>query len=252
MVTPELIAAIRPEWEAARADAGFAEADVRLYPFPGAQSADGSHAYYFVPGQDLVQSEKFPDELGGQLQDANEHRDSHRIAIWVEAPTVALGAKLRHELEHARQFAAHGKPLFNLNDLVLATLAERVGGLPGGGVLYNLNPMEVDANAASARFAWVRYGEDVCREHCAENSEYGALFRSLTPAAPLESLPLRMLTFLFEFADLTELVATRNNRAFVDVLDEQWPGAALTWASLQALELGPPPPAGNDGAQSAE
>jgi hypothetical protein len=147
MVTPELVAAIRPEWEAARADAGFAETDARLYPFAGIQSADGDHPYYFVPGHDLVQSEKFPDELGGRLQDANEHRDSHRIAISVGAPTVALGAKLRHELEHARQFDAHGKPLFNLNDLALATLSERVGGLPGGGVLYNLNPMEIDANA---------------------------------------------------------------------------------------------------------
>lgn len=253
MVTPKLIAAVRPEWEAARADAGFAEVDMRLYPFAGVQSTDGSHAYYFVPGQDLVQSEKFPDELGRQLQDANEHRDSHRIAIWVEAPTVALGAKLRHELEHARQFDAHGKPLFNLNDVVLATLSERVGSLPGGGVLYNLNPMEIDANAASARFAWSRFGEEVCREHCAERSDYGALFRSLTPPAPLETLPLRMLTFLFEFADLAELVAVRNDRAFADILDEQWPGAAATWESLQGLELDAPQPAGADGgAQGVE
>lgn len=241
MIDPEQVNALTPEWEAALADAGFAANQVRLYPFPGEMSGNGNRAYYFSPGLRIFNDADFPDDLGAQLADANRRLDRHRIAVWMDSPTPVLGAKLRHELEHARQWDAHGKPLFNLNDLTLAALAERVGGLPGGGLLYNLNPMETDANAASARFAWERYGEEECRPLCEPSADYGALFRSLTPPPPLEALPKRMLLFLQQFADACERYAERAERPFTELLDEAWPGATATWETLDELTVEPPP-----------
>jgi hypothetical protein len=113
---------------------------LRLYPVPGERSAAGFHAYYFLPGQELHYDSNFPDELGGQLADANDCRERHRVTAWVDAPTPVLGAKLRHELEHARQYGVHGKLLFDLNDLIGAVLTEKLDELLGGGMLYNANP----------------------------------------------------------------------------------------------------------------
>ncbi|MFN2470571.1 MAG: hypothetical protein ABR583_06205 [Gaiellaceae bacterium] len=101
-------------------------------------------------------------------------------------------------------------------------------------------PIEIDANAASARFAWQRYGADVCRPLCEPVTHNGALFRSHTPPAPLETLPKRMLAFLLQFADLCERVAARRGRPFADLLEEAWPGAAEVWAALDEIALGPP------------
>lgn len=69
---------LRAEWQAALADSGFEVKQVRLYPFPGHQSKNGNHAYYFTPGQRLYYDADFPDDAGGQLEDANKHRDRHR------------------------------------------------------------------------------------------------------------------------------------------------------------------------------
>jgi hypothetical protein len=226
---------LEEEWHAALDDAGFEVDQVRLYPFVGAQSEAGSRAYYFTPGQEIHYDPKFPDEAGGQIEDANNHRDRHRIAVWYEAPTPVLGSKLRHELEHARQVESHTNSIFNLNDLILAVLGVKLAGLEGGGRLYNANPMEVDANAASARFAWDRYGEEKVRELA--GSDDGALFRSLTPAGPLETLPKRMLAFLFQFHDLCDAFAGEVGRPFVTLLDEAWPGMAEPWRALQAIEV---------------
>jgi hypothetical protein len=146
-----------------------------------------------------------------------------------------LGAKIRHELEHARQWDAFGKQAFDLNDLILQVMARKVGGLRGGGRLYNLNPLEVDANAAAAKFAWARYGEEVARGFIDEEHEDAVLFRSLTGPAPQETLPIRCACFLFQFVDLCEMEAAARDRPFADLIDEAWPGMAGTWQRLQEL-----------------
>lgn len=235
---------LQAEWQAALADSGFEVKRVRLYPFPGQQSENGNHAYYFTPGQRLYYDADFPDEAGGQLEDANKHRDRHRIAAWIDAPAPIVGAKLRHELEHARQVETFGNRIFDLNDLVLAVLLMKLEGLRGNGQLYNANPLEVDANAAAARFAFARYGEEVARELADPESEAGfkngVLFRSLTPPAPIETLPKRMLAFLFQFADLCGLYASRRERPFAELLGEAWPGMAEAWQTLVSLEIRAP------------
>jgi hypothetical protein len=208
----EALKVLQEEWHSALDDAGLEVAQVRLYPFPGEASEDGSQAYHFAPGQELHYDPKFPDEAGCAIEDANKHRDKHRVAVWRDAPTPVLGAKLRHELEHAVQVEAHTNRIYDLNDLVLAVLGVKLADLTGGGQLYNAIPMEVDANAASARFAWNRYGEEMTREladPASDLGKHGVLFRSMTPAAPVETLPARTLSFLFQFHDLCALLAEK-------------------------------------------
>jgi hypothetical protein len=232
---------LKAEWLAALDDAAFAVEQVRLYPFLG-EPAAGNHAFYITPGQKVRFDPNFPDNVGGQIEDANEHLDHHRIAVWYDAPRRAvLGAQLRHELEHARQQAAHGNKIFDLNDLILSVLGVKLEGLKGGGQLYNANPIEVDANAASARFAWSRYGERKARALANPNTElglkYGVLFRSLTASTPLETLPKRMLVFLFQFNDLCVAFAQKVGRPFEEMLAEAWPAMPEAWGKLQEIEI---------------
>jgi hypothetical protein len=89
------------------------------------------------------------EELGGEL-------GLHRIAIWRDLPQPVIGALLRHELEHAKQWEAHGMGLFRLHDVIKVALWRKVDSLPFGGLVINFAPIEIDANAAAAQFAWSR------------------------------------------------------------------------------------------------
>jgi hypothetical protein len=234
----ERLEEIQPEWEAAVADAGFEIKQVRLYPFPGERSEDGAHAFYIVPGHRVSRVPNFPDDLGAQIEDANRHLNHHRVAVWVETDAPVLGAKLRHELEHARQFDDFGEKLFDLNDLMSLVISHKIGGLSGGGRLYNFKPTEVDANAAAARFAWEKYGEDEATKRLeAEDEDGAALFRSHTGPASIETLPRRLLCFLGQFPDLCELEAQRQKRTFPELLDEAWPGMGTAWQTLLQIEI---------------
>src|SRR5205823_4527127 len=98
-------------------------APTALHSFPTRRSSDletGVHAYHFAPGQRIFQCSEFPDHLGGQIEDANRHVDRHRIAVWVDAETPVLGAKLRHELEHRSE--EHTSELQSLAYLVCRLL----------------------------------------------------------------------------------------------------------------------------------
>lgn len=253
MMNKQELRTLQEEWHAALDDVGFDVKQVRLYPFPGEKSEAGNHAYYFTPGQRLHDDANFPDKAGGQTEDANKHRDRHRIAAWVDAPAPILGARLRHELEHASQVEGFGNRILDLNDLVLGVLWMKLEGLRGNGQLYNAIPLEVDANAAAARFAFARYGDDVAREMAdpenAAGFKDGVLFRSLTPPAPIATLPKRMLAFLFQFADLCALYAARRERPFVELLDEAWAGMAQGWQVLDALEIEASGPAATGGSR---
>jgi hypothetical protein len=231
----ERLEELAPEWEAALADADFDAKQVRFYPFPGDRSEDGFQAYYFVPGQKLYRSQQFPDDLGGQIADANKHLNRHRIAAWIDTDLPVLGAKLRHELEHARQHDAFGDKLYDLNDLIAQVFAHKLRGLKGGARLYNFNPIELDANAAAARFAWERYGEQEAKQRLEGVGEDAVLFRSLTGPAPIETLPKRLLCFLAQFPDLCEMEAEARDKPFDELLDKAWPGFGESWNALAEL-----------------
>jgi hypothetical protein len=102
----------------------------------------------------------------------------HRIVVWSDQDPVLLAAKMRHELEHARQYDSHGPPLFGLHQLASAVLDVKVRGLTGGGFVYGSIPTEVDANAAAARYVNARYPADAERLLNARH-EASNLLRSL-------------------------------------------------------------------------
>jgi hypothetical protein len=58
-------------------------------------------------------------------------------------------------------------------------ILERVGGLAGGGFLYQVLPGEMDANAASAVFVRDRFGAARIDELLRSGDKDGSAFRSL-------------------------------------------------------------------------
>ena len=83
---------------------------------------------------------------------ANKRRQAYRVSLRSSLSNAGFAAVARHELEHHRQYDTWGtNALQILHERALASMA-KANGLVGGGRLYNRIPMEVDANAAGARF----------------------------------------------------------------------------------------------------
>ena len=83
---------------------------------------------------------------------ANRRRQACRVSLRSTLSNAAFAAVARHELEHHRQYDTWGANALQILDgRALASMA-KANGLVGGGRLYNRIPMEVDANAAGARF----------------------------------------------------------------------------------------------------
>lgn len=149
----------------------------------------------FFPGDELVEEYEFPLDRR-QLEAANRptSRDRHRIAAWLGVEEVPLAAKLRHELEHARQWDACGERFVWFDCRMRDATAKAFGAGRGGGRVYNLFPTEVSANAAAADFVRRAYGEDAAAAR--RNDPHDALlFRNEGGTVPLDLLPRQTLCF---------------------------------------------------------
>jgi hypothetical protein len=73
-----------------------------------------------------------------------------RVAIWRDVDLPVFAGRLRHELEHARQWDRFGRSIFELYDLIRDELLPRKAGDLNGcaGMYVNAIPAEQDANAA--------------------------------------------------------------------------------------------------------
>jgi hypothetical protein len=161
---------------------------------------------------------------------ADDCIDAYRVALHVERPVEGIAALLRHELEHAMQYDADvGQRLHRLYVLAVEVICERVGGLPGGGFLYQLIPVELDANAAAATYVRGRFGEARISMLLAADHPDSAAFRSLVPPPARETLADRMLHFFATIPDLCELRADRERMSFAEILAREWPGADGVW-----------------------
>ena len=228
---------IQEEWHAALSDVQMHESRTCIHVFEGASNRAGEGALWARPGANVPRKQvPLERDDDGFRQFNAEQRDLHRIVVWKDQERVLVAAKMRHELEHARQFDAHGSALFNLYDVANAALDLKVRGLAGGGVVYGSIPTEVDANAAAARFVASRYPEDAERLLGARH-EASNLLRSLTGPEPLRTLPARMVAFLYEYADLGERYFRERNfsTTFEDCVEQLWPGASDAWRALEAL-----------------
>lgn len=213
------------EWRLAVEDAGFDDSEVRLYRFPGRSSPRDQKAAYSSPGHPAIPGSTWP--VGSETE---EDVQRHRIGVWVDAdPTVRLAA-LRHELEHARQFLAHGGAIFTLTKLVSDVIGLRTE--HGWGVLVQTVPIEADAHAAAATLARAHHPAEVERL-LSEKHEDSVILRSISGPEPVETLPKRTVCFAYQYATLCER-GTREHRdmPFAEVLETIWPGAGAFWWTL--------------------
>ncbi len=105
---------------------------------------------YTIPdGDPIFRDPELRAEANGDVQ-----RKLYRVAVWVDDDRALVGARLRHELEHVRQWLELGPALFGLYWLlrghVLEHKARQLRGC--GGSYLNAIPSEQDANAASAHY----------------------------------------------------------------------------------------------------
>ncbi|HEX3804854.1 MAG TPA: hypothetical protein VHV75_18660 [Solirubrobacteraceae bacterium] len=195
-------------WNAALSDSNLPASSVHLLLVPGSAVQDHNKAACYPPGKELI--EEAGDLVSGSvLAEANspEHIDQHRIAIYEdvdEADPVAfaiLAGTLRHELRHAEQRVACGGVLFALDELAEQLVLWKVGGLPGGALLYQSKPIELDANAASARFLHRHFSDVV--EKILEGPD-AALARPNTPPGDLSDLSAKTVAFMFCLREVAE------------------------------------------------
>jgi hypothetical protein len=145
-------------------------------------------------------------------------------------PVVA--AKIRHELEHARQWdLAGGQALYELLDLVYEIGSARFGGLPQSGRFCNLLPPEQDANAAARRFARAQFDENVIAAQLAGDS--AVLFRQSAEPRP-DTLASRLISFAAIWSKTFEERVAHAGRQLHATLALIGPGGSALWNALQA------------------
>jgi hypothetical protein len=194
-------------WHAAREDAGYSATEARCYPFGGRPPGTCHWATYFQPGNAIYRTSCYP-LTPGQVTDSAQYGNAHRVTIFAGARAQEVEALLRHELEHARQRDAYGD-MFSIYEMILETLFNQFGGEAGVGVLYNLVPMEQDANAAAAA---LMYDTESPIPPAVLDGEHGVLFRHPSGPPPMPSLGPRMLAFASIYGGTFETVLQRHKK----------------------------------------
>jgi hypothetical protein len=184
-------------WSAALADAGIDEHDALLFPVSGAMSATGEH------GKTWLRNTQISDQddcvaLADRIVEANGEsgRSKRRVAVWTDHSEEGIAATLRHELEHTVQHEGQGRVLQRLYDEAFDVLCRIAGGVPGSNQLYNMIPMEQDANAAAAVFVRSLFGDARIDALVASGDKHSAMFRSRNELQPGASMRERMERFV--------------------------------------------------------
>jgi hypothetical protein len=116
----------------------------------------------------------------------------HQVVLYTGAPRHVLAAKMRHELEHARQWIAapDGVELFMLHEAAMYGIEDFMGSnRRGSRMLYNIVPHERDANSAAARFMHKRLAAGDIK--CWQESAEAVLFRMDSRRAEPRTVGLR-------------------------------------------------------------
>lgn len=132
-------------WRFALTDAGIPVGQALLF-FGDPESGQGMA----WPRGELLHPDEWLSEHDAKR--ANRRRQAYRVSLRSTLSNAGFAAVARHELEHHRQYDEWGADTLQLlHERALASMA-KANGLVGGGRLYNRIPMEMDANAAGARF----------------------------------------------------------------------------------------------------
>jgi hypothetical protein len=164
-------------------------------------------------------------------------RDSYRITCWLGLPDPVVRAVLRHELEHAKQWRwGGGKLMFQL------ALAERdvmdevsYARLPANGQVYNLVPIELDANGAASRYARQVEGPDRADEYAASIDP--GLFRLRPPPEPYETLALRVICHGAVWPEALEKFFGFYGPPLGGLLDQLVTDGRVLWQRLAADDM---------------
>ncbi len=223
---------LEEQWRLALCDAGVDGEICRLYEFDASETDDGVGAVWFPPGETLDLSAHFPD--AGALDEANSaaHRARHRIGVWPDPRASVIGARMRHELEHAAQWERFGPGIFRLYDIAHSVLAVKAAGLGCAGMYINAIPCEQDANAASAMFLR-RHHTDTISGLC-QDGDARQLACSLMGPEPIATLPARMVAHIWLYRDCCLGLVEEHEQSFDEVLEAAFPRAGAYWRRLDA------------------
>lgn len=225
---------IEQVWLAVLADAGIDASQALLWTFPGSKSErEGWGAVYWTRGLDVCDEGS---DLSAVLSNVNDPKciRAIRVGVWTDRTLEGTAALLRHELEHAQQFALHP------NLPTLCEIAEDVVRLAtDSGRLYNAIPTEVDANAVAAVFVRSRYGDERIDALVSADDADVAVLRRPEANSSGADLPERMLQFLAANPALCAQLASKWGGAddpvstFRRTLDQHaWKGAGSRWQGL--------------------
>jgi hypothetical protein len=221
-----LDAALKVEWAAALADASFRANQISLFMID--EPGTGTGGRWWAPN---VPADDPLDRDQKAKANAQPHIARHRIAVVQPsaddpAEIAFVAAKMRHELEHARQWEASGSDVMTMQHVVrqVVALAEPLQ----FGIHVNRAPLEADANAASSAFARARFPAHVIEE-VAARPDAGPLVRVATPPDDPATLVDRTIDFLFiDYRGACERLET-GGIPFSDWLDDHVAGAGALW-----------------------
>lgn len=231
-------AAAEAEWEPALADAGFTREQARYWLCRGfGEIGEGTGAKWYVPAMDIDDDVFLSPEQKADAE-SDENHLLHRIALFEDhdqenelgdALVAVVGATLRHELEHARQYEAVGKVVIDLDGELDYIIRVKFGGLPGGAAHYNQKPLEQDANAAAAMYLRQHHPEHV---QAILDGPCAHLARSNTPPESPETLLVRTVACLYQYRNLCEERSGDIRFAHrLGIIDKQ---AEALWNQLEA------------------
>lgn len=198
-------------WSEAIADSGLDAA--KLHRFDALRAViEGAGAQWWAPEVSVheppVHLELTEDDAAAAAR--SPLLEKHRVAtapienLEPRVAEAALAAKLRHELEHARQWEICGPEPFMLMQLARQVHARKTGGTIYGTFL-NQMPIEDDANAAASLFVRRLRADSV--EDLSRHEAYAPLVRAALGAANPETLVVRMVGFLFHYRDIVRDLA---------------------------------------------
>ncbi len=232
---------IATEWSAALADARVSVEDYHLIVCGGAPITGPPKAVCFRPGEPLTGA----NNEGGivvteaKLAEANDpaNLNRHRVAVLEdvddedEVALAYLAGVLRHEIQHAlqREVAPHAFDLYPLVDWVLEIASDGDDRLLRE--LFNAQPLEADAHAASSAYLRRRYFSAVERLIDGEDKY---LANQTDPPGAAEHLVRRTVEFLHGFAFIcNDPVVIGRDNTFADILDGYVRGAGDDWRELE-------------------
>lgn len=225
-------AAISEEWEAALADADLDPSTCRLMCLKMAETPTSGH---YPPGRMLGVDDLIDEDVAAALNQP-QNISLHRIVVLRDVPAGESGralfaAKLRHELEHARQWNALDDVPQRLSCIVDEVIEVVAGGFnQEGRAIYRAQPNERDANAAASQFVRGHFAAEAIATIAAGDD--AVLVASELAPEPIETLPSRNVDFLFEYADVCATL-TESFDSFADRLAEIAPATRERWRELE-------------------